>query len=164
MNCPSEVDILVYDSVYCKVSDKILLAELLYTNRPEFTIGLANVSKQLGSSDCGLFSVAYITDIAFGLDPSHHVYQQSDMRDHFFKCLEQKKMEPFPVVKNRTLRNKYSPIAVKIYCYCRRTDHYGTEMVSCDGPCGEWFHLECLGDSSVNFDKWYCNYCSQFCM
>ncbi len=90
MNCPPEVDIIIYDSVYSKVSQetKIFLAELVHTNKPEFTIGFANVYKQSGSSDCELFSVAYITDIACALDPSFHAYQQSDyltdMRNLFF--------------------------------------------------------------------------------
>ena len=75
----------------------------MHINKLEFSIGFANVSKQSGSKDCGLFSVAYITDIAFGLDPSFQVYKQSEMRGHFLKCTEQKKMEPFPAAKNRTL-------------------------------------------------------------
>ena len=64
VNCPPEVDILFYDSIYSTVSEqtKILLAELVHTNKPEFSIGFANVSKQSGSKDCGLFSVAYIAN------------------------------------------------------------------------------------------------------
>ena len=83
--------------------------------------------------------------IAFGTNPSFQVYKQAEMRQHLLKCFEQKKMEPFPAyVQNRTLKSSFKFIPVKVYCHCRRTDHYGNEMICCEGQCNEWFHLECL--------------------
>ena len=68
---------------------ELLLSELVHTNRPVVYMGFGNVSKKSGSVDCGLFA---IIDIAFGRDPSFHVYTQKEMRQHFFKCIEQKKL------------------------------------------------------------------------
>ena len=72
-------------------------------------------------------------------------------------------MEPFPAAKNQTMRagKKYSSISVKVYCHCRRTDNYGSEMFGYDGPCAEWLHVEYLDDVPVCSDKWYCNNCSK---
>lgn len=37
-----------------------------------------------------------------------------------------------------------SNVAGELYCWCRRGD-LGVPMVGCDGPCGLWFHCECMG-------------------
>ncbi|XP_022087100.1 uncharacterized protein LOC110977363 [Acanthaster planci] len=62
---------------------------------------------QRGSSDCGLFAVAYATEVAFGGRPELTVFDQKAMRKHLKCCLESQKMTPFPR-KNcaqRTSRN-----------------------------------------------------------
>ena len=53
-------------------------------------------AEQKGSVDCGLFSIAYATDLAFGNDPSKVVYDQSAMRDHLLLCLESNSISIFP--------------------------------------------------------------------
>ena len=120
----------------------------MHTNRPVFYVGFGNVSKQSGSVDCGLFAIAYITDIAFGRDPSFHVYTQKEMSQHFFKCIEQKKIEPFPISRRRRALNLFSFVPVKVYYYCCRTEYYSNKMVGCDGVCGEWFHVQCIDSES----------------
>ena len=70
-NCDAAV-IAVYDSKYTSVSESTptILAKMVYTDRPFFSIKMASVSKQSGSSDCGVFAIAYKTHTAYGLDPS----------------------------------------------------------------------------------------------
>ena len=65
IDCPPEANILLYDSLYTTINNqtKLLLAELVHSTKSTFTVGLANVKKQSGSKDCGLFSVAFVTDI-----------------------------------------------------------------------------------------------------
>ena len=86
VNCKRE-DIMIYDSLYCSVNCKTkhLLARLVHTSKPVFLVRVANVTKQSGTSACGLFAIAYITDIAFGRNPEHHVFKQSEMRGHLYK-------------------------------------------------------------------------------
>ena len=59
-NCDAAV-ITVNDSKYTTVreSTQNILANLNYTDRPFFSINIPSVSKQSGSSDCGLFAIAY---------------------------------------------------------------------------------------------------------
>ncbi|KAH3680201.1 hypothetical protein WICMUC_000466 [Wickerhamomyces mucosus] len=47
-----------------------------------------------------------------------------------------------------------------LYCYCNQVS-YG-EMVGCDGEdCKrEWFHLPCIGLTTLPKGKWYCDECS----
>ena len=163
IDCPPEANILLYDSLYTTINNqtKLLLAELVHSTKSTFTVGLANVKKQSGSKDCGLFSVAFVTDIAFGTNPSFQIYKQAEMRQHLLKCFEQKKMEPFPIAEKRTLRALnliFRFVPVKVFCHCRRTDHYGSEMILCEGTCNEWFHIECL--ASFSSEPWLCANCS----
>ena len=65
------------------------------------------------------------------------------------------------VIRNLRAGKRYSSISVKVYCHFRHTDHYDSEILACDGPCGEWFHTECLGNEPVCIDKWHCNNCSK---
>ena len=50
----------------------------------------------------------------------------------------------------------------KVYCICRKaytkSDH---SMIGCDGPCGEWFHFNCIGipDHFISRAAWYCKKC-----
>ena len=54
---------------------------------PEFFRAPIN-TLQSGSVDCGIFAIAYATDLAFGNNPSDIVYDQANMREHLLQCLE----------------------------------------------------------------------------
>ena len=97
------IDIVIYDSKYSSLSQRTqtLIAKLVNTDKPSFTVRVASVTKQSGASDCGLYAIAYITHIATGLNPSLYIFRQALMRNHLLKCFEQKKLEPFPVFKER---------------------------------------------------------------
>ena len=56
---------MVYDSKYASTETKLLLSQLVHTDKPAFTVKVASVIKQSGSADCGVFVIAYITSIAF---------------------------------------------------------------------------------------------------
>ena len=60
-------------------------------------------SPQKGTRDCGLYAIAYATELAFGFDPSKYIFEQVRMRDHLLGCFENRKIERFP--KIRTLNN-----------------------------------------------------------
>ena len=102
MNLVNE-DIIVYDSSSTKISDKAahILAQLVYTRNPQFTDKVPSVTKQSGSYECGLFAIAYITHLAYGLDPSLFVFHQEAMRSHFIKCIENHSIDLFPTIKKR---------------------------------------------------------------
>ena len=51
--------------------------------------------KQLGTSDCGVFSVAYATAIAFNAMPIKRIHQEG-MRAHLVLCFQCNKMTLFP--------------------------------------------------------------------
>ena len=160
INCiDSHCDVVVYDSLYAYVSQatKMLLARLIKTPQNELRIKIANIHKQAGSDDCGLFCAAYCTALVNGQDPSLFVYHQDSMRPHLVRCLENKEMDYFPITRNRRIGTaRYDKIAV--YCVCRCPDD-GSTMIQCDGPCKEWFHQSCIGTNTLKQKKWYCSKC-----
>ena len=124
-------------------STMTLLTKLIKSKNKSFTAQITNTIKRSGSSDCGVFAAAYSTSLAFGHDPCAFVYDQCRMREHLLRCLQQKKMEPFPCIR---IRRTGTPRvqSVNIYCYSRCPDR-GNAMVCCDGnSCGKWFHIECI--------------------
>ena len=114
-------DVILYDSKYSLLHEntKLLLSQLnCVTKNKYFTVGIANVNKQSGDNDCGLFAAAYITSIAHGQDPSSIVYNQGLMREHLLTCLETKRMALFPTIRERrVLQSKI--VKIEVYCYCR---------------------------------------------
>ena len=80
-------------------STKDLLAQLIHTNQPFFIVDIANVNRQSGAKDCGLFAIAYVTSLAFQQNPSLCVFEQNKMRQHLKMCFEKGKLVPFPVIK-----------------------------------------------------------------
>ena len=53
-------------------------------------------SIQQGSKDCGLFAIAYATEITYGHDPSSFIFHQSKLRQHLHDCLISKSLTKFP--------------------------------------------------------------------
>ena len=64
--------------------------------RGSLNVDICHVEHQTGSSDCGLYAVAYATDLAYGNDPSKISYCSDELRPHFIKCLENTKLTSFP--------------------------------------------------------------------
>lgn len=158
MNCAKGKELVFYDSLNSAVSDetKRLLCKLIHTNDDHFRIRFANVVKQSGVNDCGLFVIAYITHLAFGKDPSCCVFAQSEMRSHLLASFEQQRITPFPVIRERRpLPQKL--VIVKVYCYCRCIED--DFMISCDGPCNGWYHLGICVDAKEQSSIWYCRNC-----
>jgi len=155
----TDADVVVYDSKYQFLGSatEALLAKLVLTQQDVLNIHIASVNKQSGDSDCGVFSIAYCTALAHEQDPSGIVFNQSVMRQFLVKCLEEKKMVPFPQVRPKRL-GKPLKVAVNIYCYCRMPDD-GNRMVECS-RCRKWYHMNCIGsNASVMKLKWYCRHC-----
>lgn len=79
-----DVDNIVNDSKYqhLEKATKRPLAKLVCTKQDSLKVSIANINKQSGSDDCGVFSAAYCTSLAYQQDPGGVVYDQSKMREH----------------------------------------------------------------------------------
>ncbi len=65
-------------------------------NQGKLVVEISPVQQQEKGVDCGLFAIAFATDLAFGVNPAAASYDQRAMRKHFLQCLVSQKMEPFP--------------------------------------------------------------------
>ena len=109
--------------------------------------------QQSGGSDCGLFAIANATELCFGLQPSHAVYDQLCMREHLINCFSHHKLLPFPKQTVETKPTLLSTTEVKVYCICTRLPEDNRQkMARCVG-CFEWFHQKCLNVPASVFRK-----------
>ena len=85
----------VYDSVYSTVDDgtRSVINNLF---PPSSSVQLKKVQKQIGRKECGLFSCAISTALAFRLDPETLSFNEAAMRPHLIHCIEQEKISVFP--------------------------------------------------------------------
>ena len=61
--------------------------------------------------------------------------------------------------------HKKSKIDMELYCLCQRP-YDGSKMISCDGICNDWYHLQCIGMTENEFEiidktnlQWICPMC-----
>lgn len=89
------LDVFVYDSLYTTVDVQthVLLKKLFGS---DITVKMPVMQFQEGSTDCGLFAIAVVVALLYGVDPSARAYDQSQMRKHLITCLERQVFLMFP--------------------------------------------------------------------
>ena len=154
----------VYDSAYSSSSTscKVQITALFATQLPSIELMYMDTQMQSGSSDCGLFAVAFATAIVFGKQPGLFYFDQSQMREHLIKCLEQQNITMFPIKKSRWRSKVKATEQVRVYCSCQMPELPGTEWIKCS-KCREWYHAgACVTVQQKHFDvkcKWFCLAC-----
>ena len=131
----------VYDSAYscCPTICKAQIAALLATVQPSIELQYMDVQMQSGSYDCALFAIAFATAIVFGKQPGFFLFDQSKMRQHLKKCLEQGSITMFPVKQMRRGTKVKTTEQIPVYCSCRMPELPQTKWIECSG-CKEWYH------------------------
>jgi hypothetical protein len=152
----------LYDSLYSSISSDTIkiIAHLFQFESENFSVSMMNVHKQVGTQDCALFAIAYMTSIAYSQDPTTVTYDQDEMRSHILNCFEKKNLLPFPSKERRRKlsSNVLKTETFKIYCYCRLPDD-GSKMVCCD-KCEQWHHISCTDFDESNSNAWFCKICT----
>ena len=97
-------EVNVYDSLYSFASPslKLQISSLLYTQHSHIMLVFKDVQMQCGSSDCGVFSIAFATALAHWQQPGNFIFDQHKLREHLFNCFESRKMSTFPIKKLQT--------------------------------------------------------------
>lgn len=149
-----------YDSIFDTISMETgkIIANLLKA-RQSINVNIMNVASQKGSTDCGLYCIAYCTSLAYKANPCLHIFSQSEMRLHLKSCLETEHFTEFPVLKRRRLAETCRTIHILSICPICRKPYDGEKMVSCD-VCKEWYHEDCVPPFDDNLD-WMCSTCNQ---
>lgn len=137
------------------------IASILMTNEKSIEVQFVDVQIQSGASDCGLFALAFATSLCAGVNPAELNYIQYEFRGHVFKCLENRKISPFPTRERKRTARIRGRSSIKVYCTCRQPEH--GRMISCDS-CLAWFHKDCVKAPKTAWTKkncfWHCVLCA----
>ena len=112
--------VYLYDSLQkAKVSDSIVkqVCEIRKCSQSILNIVSMPVQQQLNACDCGVFAVAFATDLAYGKDPAVQYYDTHKMRNHLLHSLQSRLITPFPTTNKRTKRGRKTVNSIKLYFY-----------------------------------------------
>ena len=90
----------VYDSLCASTTTTthMSVAALTKTSKHHITVQIAATQFQKGGTDCGVYAIAYATDLCHGNNPASYRYNQDKMREHLLQYLKERKLTPFPSV------------------------------------------------------------------
>ena len=122
------------------------------------TVHHVSVQKQEGTTDCGLFSIAFAYHAVLGEDPAKITFDQDKLRSHLVTCFENNCLSKFPTTSQKTSRAcKPSVSFIPLYCDCRLPESFDN-VVACDG-CDNWFHYRCVDFNTCHVGDWFYNHC-----
>ncbi len=151
--CPQDI-VEVYDSLpslsknsWCVFKQ---VAKILKTKANSFEIRYVDVQRQMGGSDCCLFSMAFALSLCLKQDPHAISYSQGKMRSHLVEIFEKKSVLPFPQPE-RPKRTKKGRILfqkkIDIHCICRmpwNKNESENGLLVCCNYCNLWYHQKCM--------------------
>jgi len=126
---------------------------------------LVNVHPQPNSNDCGLFAIAFATELVHGRDPSLCHFNTSAMRQHLVGCLNEGHLSCFPLKKRRRIplgSKVKKSVQEHIYCTCRTINDKMRPMIACTNCC-KWYHKGCVNldvHTSYKEVQWICCSCT----
>ena len=156
------MDSLVSDSKSVNHSLEIQIAKVYSVGRSSLKIKNLSVQQQNGTIDCGLFAVAFAVEVCQGHNPSTVSFDQSQMRTHFYTCLQRGVLSSFPKgnkFQETIPRPKSQVFTIETNCICGLPDSYDSNMIECD-KCKTWIHFSCVGiKSHKSTSQFSCSSC-----
>ena len=90
-------DVKVYDSVFSQLDETTLhIVKEMFGPIVE----VVHTQKQMGSNDCGIFAIAFMTSLANQENPTVALYGQRLLRPHLVNCLANGNMNLFPKLRS----------------------------------------------------------------
>ena len=115
------------------------VASILHEEGPNIVLNIKSVQQQQNGTDCGVFSIAFLTSLLNGEDPSTTAYHNDQLRTHLLTCIANGCLSSFPQIPFSTVKRcKETKIVTKLFCDCHmpwdRNDSKkrATQMASCD--------------------------------
>lgn len=113
-SCSTNGCVQVCDSIYNSLSEDtaVQLSDIYHslekTNKLE--VNMLQCQHQTGSTDCGLFAIAWAVEFANGNKPENVTFDQKKMRAHLIQCIDNGKILRFPQarVSKRKFRDNSS--------------------------------------------------------
>ena len=87
----------IYDTMFARLdAETRATVKRIFGLKSVEGLNMVDMQCQEGTSDCGVFSIAVITSLLFGEDPSMVTYKQEKLREHLIECLTVGKLSLFP--------------------------------------------------------------------
>ena len=172
-----EDEVRVFDSIFLKPTYYVVkqVASVMESRSLKVKMLLEKVQFQKNAVDCGVYAIAYMTDLCHGVDPSSCCYADSTvLRRHLIQCYAEGRMTTFPSQSSQ--KRRPSVYQLNIYCSCRlpfTLEHVkpkdvptgeDTDMIQCEICCG-WYHRTCVNLTHEKFKElqqpnvmWMCDY------
>ena len=80
------------------MSIKEVVASLLRLSQTYIYLTSPDVQQQVGTSDCGLYALAFAYTLCSGKDAAKFQYNQAQFRNHFLECLKKGRLMLFPMI------------------------------------------------------------------
>ena len=104
-----------------------------------------SVLQQPSTIDCGIFAIAFATNLLYGNSSSNASYEHEKMPKHLFICLQQGSFTLFPRASAEASNSRSFTYNLDVYCTC--WDLYFDEDVEKDKgyfmgqccSCDDWF-------------------------
>jgi len=173
----SEDEVRIFDSLFLKPTYYVMkqVASVMESQSWKLKMLLEKVQFQKNAVDCGVYAIAYMTDLCHGVDPSSCYYAESTvLRKHLIQCYTEGRMNIFP--SQSLQKRRPSVYQLNIYCSCRlpfALEHVkledvptgeDTDMIQC-GICSGWYHRTCVNLSHEQFKElsqpkalWMCDF------
>ena len=179
----SDENAKVYDSMFHSTTYimKKQIASIMHTKSAQITLRIGQTQIQENSLDCGVYAIAFATELCYGADPSQLKYDAPyRLRMHLLDSLKQQKMNRFPSVRLQCELG-YLTEKINVYCNCRLlyvAEHClpakiskseDVHIIQCY-TCNKWFHKSCVKLSIIEIKKlrkedvkWMCEKCLENC-
>ena len=140
--------VCVYDSgrpskVHNSLKQKICKFFKVQTSESSIYFDIMNVEGQPNAYDCGVYAIAYATELANGFNPALVRWDSKAMRKHLLSCFQNGYMTHFPSLGKRRIRlgmKNIKSFEEAIYCICRMPNDKNKAMIKCDN-CSKWFTI-----------------------
>ena len=153
----------IYDSISSNSlpsRTKEQIAAILFHDKTHIRLQFKQVQTQHGSSDCGVFAIAFATALCSRKDPTEINFIQHQLRSHLMHCLLQRDVTDFPQAQRKRRARQEITDLIEIHCVCRQPGQ--GSMIQCSARY-EWFHAVCVETKTsvwTNEDSvWFCNKC-----
>ena len=172
-----EEEVRIYDSLFAKPTYCVMkqIASIVKSRSKQIHLLLEKVQCQKNAVDCGIYAIAYMTDLCYRVDPSSCCYKNSTLlRKHLIQCYTEGILTPFPSETSQKRRPSLYPL--NIYCSCRlpfAVEHIksqevqpgeDTNMIQCE-ICLGWYHRTCVNLTYEEFKTlsrpqalWMCDF------
>lgn len=93
------------------------LLGLQKTSPSNLLVQFDSVQRELNGNDCGVFAIAFLTEVLCGGDPAQVSFKQERLRPHLYDCIASKKFTLFPKTNDNVPRIRGTSIPYKVSAY-----------------------------------------------